>query len=147
MCEFRPCWGTVEEFKVIIAQGHATKLMIDYYQDRDFFDGNVIYILSGATPGNECSKADFNPTGQCPFLVDRKCSIHDIKPLQGSTNCCKMLEKSITQKDIAAYWNTPEGKQLVEQWKVMVNYQHKEDNEGLNPISAFELLIKSFRHY
>jgi hypothetical protein len=70
MCRTRPCWGTVRDFKKIIKAGHAKKLMLEYYNNTAVNKGNNIYFLCGASRGNQCSKADWNPKGTCILLVD-----------------------------------------------------------------------------
>jgi len=141
MCTTRPCWGTVKDFKRIIEAGYATSMMIDYYAHRDINNGDRIYFLSGASRGNQCSKADWNPKGTCSFLIKEKCAIHDIKPTVGAVACC---EKEPDLKLIHACmltWNTRTGKKLINDWKKMVNYVDVEDDEGFDIGDLISLLL------
>lgn len=127
MCRTRPCWGTVSNFRKIIKAGHAKKLMVDYYNNKDVNKGENIYFLSGASRGNECSKADWNPIGICIFFQDNKCDIHGIKPTMGAIGCCKMpIDIKILHACLMT-WTTKEGKDLIEKWKKMVDYVEKKD--------------------
>lgn len=144
MCHRRPCWGTVSDFKEIIKAGHAEKLMIDYYNSENINNNERIYILTGANNGNERSKADYNPIGKCSFLTtENKCSIHHIKPAMGAVACCKRENNNVQSENEAcvATWATDEGKQLIEEWKTLVNYVEKEDDAGFNFISALSGLL------
>jgi hypothetical protein len=145
MCNLRPCWGTVEDFKKIIEAGYAKKLMIDYYNADAINNGEKIYFLCGASHNNECSKADWNPKGTCLLLEDDKCTINDIKPTMGRIMCCK---KNISGKKYInacmRTWTTQEGSDLIEKWKKMVNYVDKDDNEGFSFVDAFNAMIFGF---
>ena len=132
MCEQRPCWGTVKDFKKIIKAGYAKKLMIDYYNNDKINNGEDIYFLSGASSGNECSKADWNPKGTCIFLENNKCIIHNIKPTSGAVSCCKIDYNLKLTHACLMTWTTTEGKKLIEDWKKMVDYIEKDNDEGFN---------------
>lgn len=141
MCTTRPCWGTVKDFRRIIEAGFAPSLMIDYYAHRNINNGNKIYFLSGASRGNQCSKADWNPKGTCSFLIKEKCAIHNIKPTIGAVACCK---KAPNQKLIQACiltWNTRTGKKLINDWKKMVNYEEVEDDAGFGLDTLISFLL------
>jgi len=141
MCETRPCWGTVSDFKKIIKAGHADKLMIEYYNHEDLNKGERVYFLSGASNGNEGSKASWNPKGTCIFLVNDKCSIHEIKPTIGAVACCKTeYDLKITHACLKT-WTTKSGKKLIEDWKKMVNYREKDDDEDFSIMGVLSLFM------
>ncbi len=141
MCNLRPCWGTVKDFLKIIKAGHAKKLMIDYYSNDKINNGKKIYFLSGASNHNQCSKADWNPKGTCIFLVNNKCNIHNIKPTMGAVMCCKIKQDKTLMHACLMTWLTKEGLKLIEDWKKMVNYVNKDDDEGFNLYDAMTLLF------
>ena len=140
MCQTRPCWGTVNDFKRIIDAGYATSLMIDYYSHESINNGKKIYFLSGASRGNECSKADWNPIGTCKFFVNHKCIIHQIKPTMGAVTCCKEKTSQELTHACLLTWNTRTGEKLINDWKKMVNYVEVEDDREFN-LSALALLL------
>ena len=142
MCHRRSCVGTVADLKKIIAKGYAKRLMIDYYGSEEKGVDNI-YYLCGASNGNECSKADWNPTGTCSFLINEKCEIHDIKPVLGAVACCKRDAGNFEaeREAVLATWTTPEGKELIKKWKKQVKYKEKEDDSGFSLISALELML------
>lgn len=141
MCTTRPCWGTVKDFRRIIEAGFASSLMIDYYAHRDINNGNKIYFLSGASRGNQCSKADWNPKGTCSFLIKEKCAIHHIKPTIGAAACCKKPQNLKLIQACILTWNTRTGKKLINDWKKMVDYEEVQDDEGfgMNELISFLL--------
>ena len=145
MCHLRPCWGTVEDFRKIIANGYAKKLMIDYYSADSLNNGEKIYFLSGASNGNECSKAHWYPKGTCLLLEDNKCTINALKPTMGRIMCWQ--EGHISEKlHTRLYENlaTPAGRKLLENWKKMVDYVDKDDNEGFNFADALNAMMFGF---
>jgi hypothetical protein len=144
MCKMRPCWGTVEDFKKIIEVGHAKKLMIDYYNDKAINNNERIHFLSGASNGNECSKATWNPKGICIFLENDKCIINDIKPTVGAVMCCKHKQDSKLMHACLMTWTTKKGRDLIESWKKMVDYKDKDDNEDFDITEAFSLMMFGF---
>ena len=144
MCKMRPCWGTIGDFKKIINAGHQEKLMIDYYSHNDLNKGKRVYFLSGASNGNECSKADWNPKGECIFLVDNKCSINHIKPTIGAVACCKTPTDLKVMHACLRTWNTKQGKDLIEKWKVMVEYVEKDDDEGFSLYDGMMAMVFGF---
>ena len=142
MCRLRPCWGTVEDFKKIIDAGYSDRLMIDYYKDEEINNDERIYFLCGANNGNEGSKADWNPKGTCSFLEDEKCIIHDIKPTIGAIACCKRKINIKKNNHICLEtWLTQEGTDLIEKWKVIVDYIDKDDDAGFDFMSPFNLMF------
>ena len=123
MCN-HPCWGTPDDIKKIIDSGYGHKLMIDYWCDCTNGD---IEMLCGALVGSEGRKAPWWPKGKCTFLTnENKCEIHEIKPFEGKVAICKgglRGEKhQDLRKEIVNMWNIEEGKQLIEDWKKLVNY-------------------------
>jgi len=142
MCKTRPCWGTVEDFKKIIEAGFAKKLMIDYYNSESVSNNKKIYFLSGASNGNDCSKADWDPRGVCALLENDLCVVHEIKLTIGAIACCKNESgfRDDNEKCIAT-WDSPEGNELIEKWKVLVEYVEKNDDEGFSFMGAMDLMF------
>jgi hypothetical protein len=145
MCYRRPCWGTIDDFRAIIKAGHADKLMIDYYNSDTLSDNKRIYFLSGANNGNEGSKADWNPKGKCIFLENDLCVIHEIKPTMGAVSCCKVEggQRNEMEQCIKT-WDSEDGEKLISEWKLMVDYVDKDDDEGFSFESAFSTMLYGF---
>ncbi len=146
MCKRRPCWGTVDDFKKIIDAGNSKKLMIEYYNSDSLNSNKNIYFLSGASNGNERSKADWNPKGTCLFLENDLCSINSIKPTMGAIACCKGDQPNHKKdnEECIATWDTKEGKNLIEKWKVMVDYEDKEDHVGFSASDGLSAMMFGF---
>lgn len=139
MCKLRPCWGTVSDFKKIIKAGHAKKLMLEYYNHNDLNNNETVYFLCGASNGNECTKANWNPKGQCLLLVDNKCQVHSIKPTMGAVACCKKeMDKKLMHACLKT-WTTKEGKKVIEDWKKMVDYVEKDDDNDFSMFNVISL--------
>jgi hypothetical protein len=142
MCQMRPCWGTVDDFKKIITAGYAKKLMIDYYNHNALNNGKRVYFLSGASNYNECSKADWDPRGACLLLENGKCIINAIKPTMGSIMCCKKEIEGLRYLHACLKtWTTQEGIDLIEDWKKKVDYIEKDDDEGFSLIEGMNLML------
>ena len=136
MCHQRPCWGTVSDLERIIEEGHADKLMLDYYNHKDLNNREDVYFLSGANCGCEKQLAKLLPIGPCTFLSEDKCTIHDIKPTLGAVACCKDPH-SLTTKVIfhcMESWIRKEGAELISRWKEMVGYDEENVNEMVNAL-------------
>lgn len=84
MCSNRPCWPTPAESKAIQDAGYSSRLMRDYWVSDSHFDHDVDMLVP-AIVGYEGGTAPTWPTGQCTFLKDGKCELHDkgLKPLEG----------------------------------------------------------------
>ena len=87
MCKNRPCWGTPEDIEKIKAAGYSHKLMMDYWYKSDEED---IPIEAPAIVGYEGKDAPFWPSGQCTFLENDRCILHDLglKPTEGRLAHC-----------------------------------------------------------
>jgi len=127
MCERRPCWGTLEETKKLINSGFADRLMVDYWVGTEglSIDGNV-YLVSPAIKGFEGGFAPDRPVGVCTFLgFDNKCYLHDLglKPQEARmvSHDTKNADSFNLRKSIVETWNTAEGQDVVESWKVSQN--------------------------
>lgn len=121
------------------------------FTDKKFnpFDNDVFY-LAPAIIGKEGQLAPFAKTGKCNLLIDNKCSLHDkgLKPIQGSLACCKIERVYINENgkqtdideriSIMHTWNSQRGKDLIDRWKLEVNYQ--ETGEYKVPMNLPELL-------
>lgn len=156
MCYNRPCWGTPNEFRRIIDAGFASKLMIDFWHGgeaqipgvgKNPFNHNV-FFLCGALAGKEGDIVGLNPTGKCSLLNEKdQCSIHDIKPIQGRTSCCKHPDAYDERIDILRLWDTEEGKSLIEEWKIMVKLNKPTEVPEITLSSAFEMLTSIIDKY
>ena len=130
MCANRPCWGIPKDIQHLIDLGYAKRLMQDYWAGNfngtsidadnldDYYD---IQIISPALVGHESGRSPFMPFGRCTFLtVDNKCEIHACKPTEGRKAICTHNSPFILHAHVARTWDTPEGKDVVEQfWKMM----------------------------
>lgn len=121
-CDRRPGWflpGEVEavakHLDVPLAELFRKRLMIDYWMaDRSMPDFDV---LSPAAVGYEGRRAAlFARRERCTFLVDGKCSIHEVKPAE----CRKTghrgevyLHKRSLHRDIASAWNNEEAQAMI----------------------------------
>lgn len=145
MCtENRTCWGTPEDMERIIDAGYADQLILDYYvmKDKDIdllAPGVTILEPDFNVKRNEditfkpktyvkC-RAPFLPVGRCVFFTGDKCSIHEIKPIEGKVASCKMREdKKLDKKgdnlhkELAMVWDTPTGRKVVRKWKKIVKW-------------------------
>ena len=81
------------------------------------------------------------------FLTnENKCEIHHIKPTMGAVACCKREQSKFKQENDACVttWATDEGKQLIEQWKILVDYEEKDDDEGFDFSSGLSAMLMGF---
>lgn len=118
-CKKRPCWGTPQDIKKLMAAGLGGKLMEDYWVRSSHDEGNIM-IISPAIRGYEGHGAPFSPFGRCVFLdKNDRCEIHDMKPTEGAeARCCDASHdaQEIHQR-MAFSWDTNEGRALVEEWR------------------------------
>jgi len=121
MCQKRPCWGTPEEIEKIMDAGHSNKLMLDYWCR----DDDDIYIVSPAIIGYEKRNAPFIPHGQCVFLKDSLCMLHDkdLKPSEGALALCKAqrdnhkIGERNLHKNTALSWKSKKGLEIVRRFE------------------------------
>jgi Fe-S-cluster containining protein len=133
-----------EEASRAIADGRAGRLMLDWWEPSDEL-GNEdrIYLLC---PAAEDCEGCFAPIGdflemalglfekgQCTFLKAGKCEIHDsgFKPLECRTAHHDREDEELPldeRASIAAAWMTDRGRQIVAEWKTLVNI-----DEGSQP--------------
>jgi hypothetical protein len=165
MCYHTPCIGTLDDMERLINAGYAKNLMLDCWsgrsviddgvnksfntnvsmlKDKDsivtFFEDDVMYLVP-ASQGKEGKVSGYNKGGTCNFLVNNKCSLHDLglKPTQGQYACCSIervyMDKYGKQQDlderlpILITWNTQKGKDLIDRWKKEVGFTGP-DKEG-----------------
>lgn len=154
LCMNGPGWFTVKEAKLAIQNGYANKLMLDYYFDRD--DNKKYYVLSPAIIGFEgklYTKTDDEfSIGKCVLLNDNKlCDIHNsgFKPIQCKTalpcyatnkkyrssiltdlyNINNILPNGMGNNTLGYAWDNDGGKKLIEDWKLLVNFDNKKERE------------------
>lgn len=125
MCARRPCWGTPDDARKLIAAGYGPRLMRDYWSGGGGEDGDRdIHLLSPAIAGKEGREASFSPFGRCTFLTpDGFCELHDLglKPTEGrAANCEREVDEEAYElhHDVAFAWNSLEAQVLVEEWQV-----------------------------
>lgn len=149
--------GTVDDLERLMDAGYSKNLMLDYWKgtpaspgnDWNPFEFDVPYLVP-AIKGMEGQKAPFARSGTCNLLVDNKCSIHSIKPVQGRTACCKVnrVYKDKEGKDqdlderipILHTWNTERGRELIQKWKKEINFGEQVDAAPEPPKSLGGLL-------
>lgn len=135
-CHRFPGWPTPDEAERFINDGLAGKLMKDWLPpSSELGNEDDVYVLCPAQEGREGGEAPFlkglffgMSEGTCVFLTEvEKCSVHGHKPMQ-----CRMIfccddddtaskhGNGYSNFDIAALWNTPKGRALIERWEAIV---------------------------
>lgn len=160
MCHTTPCIGTVEDIERIMDAGYSKNLMLDWWLGRpegmpsylghdNPFTEDIPYLVP-ALKGHEGSRAPFVRKGTCNLLVDDKCSIHHIKPVQGRLSCCKIervYEEDGEQKDlderllILHTWNSQRGRDLIERWKTEVGFTESDEFEQPDSLQVFDMML------
>ena len=167
MCYHMPCMGTVEDMERLLDAGYAKNIMLDWWCGGKFegkpFKDDVAYLVP-AIEGLEGKSAPFIRHGKCNLLVDNLCSLHDkgLKPIQGRMACCTQDKTNQDTSDnevigderhnILHTWNTQKGKDLIERWKIEVNYEGDNDREvpenGLELLASFiDLTLLKLKHH
>lgn len=153
MCKTFPCRGTPEEIQKLIDAGYVDKLQIDYWigNPDSTITGNPfpkdVFYLRPAVLGQEKTKAGFSrKRGNCTFLTtEEKCGLHDLglKPTEGKISCCKdnTLPTQELNHMIIHTWDTEEGRNLIENWKKLINYD--DNNEPDHSTGTFADLLSS----
>ncbi len=123
MCYSRPCTGTPDDIKKIIAAGFKNKLMLDWWASTlsQEIDEAELLFLSPAIVGHENQVAPMTPIGRCAFLTDEgRCELHalGLKPIGGRLATCnhnKIENQNALEifQTIVASWDTKIGKQLI----------------------------------
>lgn len=177
MCHTTPCVGTVEDMERIMDAGYSKNLMLDWWVgvdsaekslksslnkdkiDMSFerrtnpFKEDVSYLVP-AIVDYQGKKAPFSRTGTCVLLVDDKCSIHSIKPTQGSMACCQISRVYLDEKGeekelderlpILHTWNSQRGKDLIERWKKEVSFDNSINDGADVPTTLMDMLETLF---
>jgi hypothetical protein len=127
-CARRPCWGTPRDIKNLMELGYADRLMLDWWvADED------IMIICPAIINHGGKAAPFSPIGTCNFLTDKRlCEIHQVKPTEGKTASCKKNDYDV-HHIVAMTWNSDEGRELVEKWKVVVGFEDETYKSNMLP--------------
>jgi hypothetical protein len=129
MCMGVTCWPTFEEVKTLIELGYGDRLMCNWFLKRD----EEILILTPANAGKEGRWASFLPLGQCTFLEEGMCQLHDkgLKPCEG-----RKVDHTTTHKpgnkikaNIKATWDTPEAQAYIGWW--LKEYHTSVENDGV----------------
>lgn len=119
-----------EDLKRIIGLGKRLREAMG----KNPFKTDIIY-LKPAKKGSEGQKTGFTNTGQCTLLRDDDtCSLHDIglKPLEGKLACCMVSHDTDSYNhryDILRLWETDEAKELINNWKKLVNYNDNDNDD------------------
>ena len=146
MCKERPCWGTPDEIEKIIEAGYADKLMEDYWAGSP-----DIYLAAPAIRRYEGRRAPFMPIGECAFLENDLCILHDagLKPLEGRAAPCGSNEDAPHEgTKIRAYivreWKKKRGKTLLARWREIVKKDDANDDNPSDFLKGFmNLLMRS----
>lgn len=168
MCYHTPCMGTPEDMEKLLDAGYANDIMMDWWlgastlknhemaKKMNFevpienpFSEDVIY-LAPAIKGYGGGKTPLGKKGTCGFLKDNLCSLHDkgLKPLQGKIACCSIKRvfkgesEDLDERLYLLYaWNTEKGRQVVDRWKKLVNFDEKYKDEKLEtPKTSLQML-------
>jgi hypothetical protein len=147
-CNYRPCWGTVEEIEKLINAGYANRLMLDFYSNKNI-DNSLIIVP--ALKGYEGKKTPFNPIGICTFYneITGLCEIHDLKPIEGKISNHDD-KKELKTLDVHAIliedWLTLEGKSLIERWQEITGCNSSQ-NVGYNITDFCDFLSSILKRY
>ena len=126
-CRQFPGLMTPAEAVAAISAGYASRLMEDWLEPSDEFSNEErIYMLAPASLGHEGAFAPemewgdfFFIKGQCTFLKNDRCEIHDsgFKPIQCRYAHCSEMKANPSNYDMARMWDTPEGEAALELWE------------------------------
>ena len=100
-------------------EGYRSRMMADYWVGSALDDEDVdeVEVLCGASPGAEGSRAPYWPTVGCAFHNDEGlCDVHHIKPAEGRAAIHGEEVPPGRHQEIAALWQTEEGRALVERF-------------------------------
>ncbi len=123
----RPCWPTPAEAKRLLAAGHGQELMLAWWEDARV-RGGYIMVLCPAVQGHAGFYAP-HPEDWEQYGAERRCimqtpeglcRLHDValKPLEGRlASGCALYQGARVRRAIAALWATPEGQQVVDDWR------------------------------
>ena len=123
----RPCWPTPDDVRRLIAAGYGPQLMLAWWERFRPGEG-VVLVPCPAVSGHEGFYAPapedwdhYEATRHCIMQTpDGLCRLHDagLKPLEGRlATGCAPYEGVRTRRTIAALWDTPEGQQIVSDWR------------------------------
>lgn len=140
-CMTRPCWGTPDDAKKLMAAGFADRLMLDVWPTPDYRE---VELLCPAVVGYEGKDAPDpterigivslaavsllsgtmleNPYGRCTFLTeDNKCELHEagLKPLEGRRAWCKERRKPAYARHqrCGQSWDSWRARRVIARWK------------------------------
>jgi Fe-S-cluster containining protein len=141
LCRNNPGWPTPTEAEDMITHGYGDRLMLDWLDPSSRLgNDDRIYVLAPASFGREGKNAPemdemmggnsgsfmalfLGPPpikGRCVLLTDDgRCEVHgtSMKPTQcRSALGCKRVV-GFDNFEMAAHWNTDEGRRVVEAWK------------------------------
>ncbi|GIX48931.1 MAG: hypothetical protein KatS3mg131_3142 [Candidatus Tectimicrobiota bacterium] len=121
----RPCWPTPAEAEALLAAGYGPQLMLAWWPRPR--QGEIL-VLCPAVTGREgfCAPAPEDweaeaPGRRCVMQTpEGLCRLHalGLKPLEGrlASGCAPYPGWQVRQA-IAALWDTPEGKAVVDRWR------------------------------
>ena len=129
----RPGWWTVEEAARALIKGYGKRMMLEISPEYTFG------VLSPAFKGCEGNFAFNQFAGNgCNFLKNYLCELHGtgIQPLE--CRFCHHDRKNEGEKchlDIENDWNTPSGRELIEEWIIITNF---------TGASLYHLMLQSY---
>jgi hypothetical protein len=125
----RPGWWTVSEAERAIQAGYGSRMMMEMSPDR------VFGVLSPAFKGSEGDFArQIYASRGCTFLKEKRCELHGsgFQPLE-----CRYCHHDRVgsgpecHADIAADWNSAQGRALVVRWTKLVGLWPRLKGYGL----------------
>lgn len=136
MCK-RPCWPTPAQAEKLITAGYASRLCLDYYEGSGI--GGAVEIVGPALKGHEGEHAPFWPIQDqgCSFWVEGLCQLHNegLKPLEGCLGHHLIEDAMIVHGHIPKLWDNDEGRQVVQQWRELVNLnEDREEPDIFDPL-------------
>ena len=119
----RPGWWTVEEAAKAVNAGYAPRMMLEMSEDNSFG------VISPAFKGCEQSfaKGIFAANG-CNFLADNRCELFGTGHQPLECRYCHHDRRGMGNRchaDIAADWNTEQGRAIVVQWTAITDFWHR----------------------
>lgn len=124
MCKRRPCAGTPKQIRRILLK--YPEIVQNFTLDRlwyigyncnesnidDVLDTDYLYAVSPNMKGNTESYMRQHQHGECIFLNNNLCDIHNIKPLEGRLAYHDTYGDNVFNK-VKRSWRTKQGKRVI----------------------------------
>lgn len=118
-CEYKPGWfmpGEAE--KLAEALGVDLKTLFKKHLQVDYWaraEGDILVLSPRINNRRGGTRFPFNPMGQCHWLKDGLCEIHEKgKPFECAQNMHDGTDPRVHHEAVAMAWNTPEHQKQIE---------------------------------